>query len=464
MNLTKNTIIEGEIIGYASDGMGLCRANGQVVFVERGVRGDRCRLRIVKALKNKAYARIEELLEPSPHRRTPACPVFPRCGGCDFWHMSYEEELYYKRQRVADALERLGGSPFPQLEITGGQREGYRNKAIYPCAMGEEGPAAGFYRRRSHQVVPGERCAIQSPQADALRRAVLDWASCWQIPIYDEQTGRGLLRRIYVRTGQGGALLTLVVAGRGVPQPEDLIRRCHQACPDLAGILLNENRDKGNRVLGPQCRPLWGQEQLQDSLCGVEFSLSPLSFYQVNRRQAEALYRQAAEYAGGGPEETLLDLYCGAGTIGLTMARRFGRLIGVEIVPQAVEDARQNARRNGITNARFLCADAGQAARQLLQEGLRPQAVTVDPPRKGLDEIARQAVLALAPQRLVYISCDPATMARDIKELSQGDYRLTQARAFDLFPCTANVETVCLLSKLHANHTVEGAGLSNPAL
>ena len=178
---------------------------------------------------------------------------------------------------------------------------------------------------------------------------------------------------------------------------------------DLAGILLNENRDEGNRVLGPQCLPLWGQEQLQDSLCGVEFSLSPLSFYQVNRRQAEALYRQAAEYAGGGPEETLLDLYCGAGTIGLTMARRFGRLIGVEIVPQAVEDARQNARRNGITNARFLCADAGQAARQLLQEGLRPQTVTVDPPRKGLDEAARQAVLALAPQRLVYISCDPAT-------------------------------------------------------
>ena len=196
----------------------------------------------------------------------------------------------------------------------------------------------------------------------------------------------------------------------------------------------------------------------------MEFSLSPLSFYQVNRRQAEALYRQAAEYAGGGPEETLLDLYCGAGTIGLTMARRFGRLIGVEIVPQAVEDARQNARRNCITNARFLCADAGQAARQLLQEGLRPQTVTVDPPRKGLDEAARQAVLALAPQRLVYISCDPATMARDIKELSQGGYRLTQARAFDLFPCTANVETVVLLSKLHANHTVEGAGLSNPAL
>lgn len=447
MNLTKNAIAEGEIVGYSSDGMGICRLEGQVVFVERGVRGDRCRLRIVKALKNKAYARIEELLTPSPWRRQPECPVFPKCGGCDFWHMDYEEELYYKRQRVMDALERLAGLPFPQLTVAGGCRQGYRNKAVYPCAMGEEGPVAGFYRSRSHQVIPCRRCAIQAPQADALRQAVLDWAAHWKISVYDEQTGQGLLRRIYVRTGQGGALLALVIAGSAIPQEQDLIRRCREACPDLAGVLLNENRDRGNRVLGPQCRPLWGRQRLTDSLCGVEFSLSPLSFYQVNRRQAEALYRQAAAYAGGGPDEILLDLYCGAGTIGLTMARQFGQLIGVEIVPQAVEDARENARRNGADNARFLCADAGQAAQRLLREGLRPQVVIVDPPRKGLDQQARQAILALAPDRLVYVSCDPATMARDLKELTQNGYRLAQAQAFDLFPCTANVETVCQLTR-----------------
>lgn len=344
-------------------------------------------------------------------------------------------------------MERLAGVPLPQLEITGGCRQSYRNKAIYPCAMGETGPVAGFYRSRSHQVVPCRRCAIQAPQADALRQAVLDWAAHWDVSIYDEQTGRGLLRRIYVRTGQGGALLTLVIAGTTIPQAEDLLSRCRQACPELAGLLLNENRDRGNRALGPQCQLLWGQDRLTDSLCGVEFSLSPLSFYQVNRRQAEALYRQAADYAGGGPEEILLDLYCGAGTIGLAMARQFSRLIGVEIVPQAVEDAKENARRNGVSNAQFLCADAGQAAQRLLQEGLRPHAIVVDPPRKGLDLSARQAVLALAPERLVYVSCDPATMARDIKELTQGGYRLTQARAFDLFPCTANVETVCQLTR-----------------
>lgn len=446
MNLTKNTIVESEITGYSSEGMGICRLEGQVIFVERGVRGDKARLRIVKALKHKAYARIEQLLEPSPHRQAPACPVFPQCGGCDFWHMSYEEELYYKRQRVTDALERLAGLPFPQLDITGGQRTAYRNKAVYPCAQGETGPVAGFYRSRSHQVIPCRQCAIQAPQADALRQAVLDWAARWQVPVYDEQTGQGLLRRIYVRTGQGGALLTLIIAGSKIPQEQDLIRSCRQACPELAGILLNENRGRGNRVLGPECRPLWGQSRLRDSLCGVEFSLSPLSFYQVNRQQAEALYRQAADYAGGGPGQVLLDLYCGAGTIGLTMARRFDRLIGVEIVPQAVEDARENARRNGITNARFLCADAGQAARQLLEQGLRPQTIVVDPPRKGLDEQARQAVLSLAPDRLVYVSCDPATMARDLKDLAQGGYRLTQAQAFDLFPCTANVETVVQLT------------------
>ena len=297
MSLEKNSIHEGIITGYESGGMGVCRLDGQVVFVERGVRGDRCRLRIVKALKNKAYARIEELLEPSPHRQEPCCPAFPKCGGCDFWHMQYEEELFAKRQRVQDALERLGGQSVPELEIVGGENFHYRNKAMYPCATEEGRPVAGFYRRRSHQVIPQENCAIQSPLADQLKEGVLRWAETCGVSIYEEETGRGLLRHIYVRTGKQGALLTLVVTSWKVPQPEKLIALCRESCPSLVGIVLNKNTWQTNRLLGEECRTLWGEGRLQDSLCGVEFSLSPLSFYQVNQPQAQRLYEQAVEYA-----------------------------------------------------------------------------------------------------------------------------------------------------------------------
>ena len=455
MSLEKNSIHEGIITGYESGGMGVCRLDGQVVFVERGVRGDRCRLRIVKALKNKAYARIEELLEPSPHRQEPCCPAFPKCGGCDFWHMQYEEELFAKRQRVQDALERLGGQSVPELEIVGGENFHYRNKAMYPCATEEGRPVAGFYRRRSHQVIPQENCAIQSPLADQLKEGVLRWAETCGVSIYEEETGRGFLRHIYVRTGKQGALLTLVVTSWKVPQPEKLIALCRESCPPLVGIVLNKNTRQTNRVLGEECRTLWGEGRLQDSLCGVEFSLSPLSFYQVNQPQAQRLYEQAVEYAAFSPEDTLLDLYCGTGTITLVMARHCREAVGVEIVPQAVEDARENARQNGITNTRFLCADAGQAAQQLLEEGFRPTVMVVDPPRKGLDEKAREILLRMNPRRVVYVSCDPATMARDIRQLTEGGYRLEKVRAFDLFPRTANVETVVLLLRETNPLTVE---------
>lgn len=447
MTLEKNSLHPAEITGYASDGMGICRIDGQVVFVERGVRGDLCTVRIVKALKNKAYGRIERLLEPSPHRMENDCPAYPRCGGCDFRHMTYEEELYYKRRRVQDALERLAGVPWPQLEIVGGPVEHYRNKAMYPCAEKDGAPIAGFYRRRSHEVVPSGRCAIQPGQADALKEAVLAWARANRVAVYDEGAGKGLLRHIYVRTGQSGALLTLVATALALPAEADLVDRCRRACGELAGIVVNQNTERTNRVLGRESRVVWGEGRLRDSLCGVEFALSPPSFYQVNQKQAERLYQQAVEYAAFGPEDTLLDLYCGTGTITLVMARACKQAVGVEIVPEAVEDARENTRANRIENVRFFCADAGQAARELAEEGFRPDVVVVDPPRKGLDEGAVRAIGQLAPRRIVYVSCDPATMARDIKEFTARGYGLRQAKAFDLFPRTANVESLCMLEK-----------------
>lgn len=455
MTLEKNSLHQAEITGYASDGMGICRIDGQVVFVERGVRGDLCMVRIVKALKNKAYGRMEQLLEPSPHRQENDCPAYPRCGGCDFRHFTYQEELFYKRQRVQDALERLAGIRWPQLEIVGGDVEHYRNKAMYPCAEKDGAPVAGFYRRRSHEVVPCERCAIQPAQADALKDAVLAWARAHKVTIYGEEAHKGLLRHIYVRTGQSGALLTLVATALSLPAEADLVDRCRRACGELVGIVINQNAEPTNRVLGRASRVLWGEGRLRDSLCGVEFALSPPSFYQVNREQAQRLYQQAVEYAAFGPEDTLLDLYCGTGTITLVMARACKQAVGVEIVPEAVEDARENARANGIENVRFFCADAGQAALRLAEEGFRPDVVVVDPPRKGLDQGAISAVCSLSPSRIVYVSCDPATMARDVKELTAQGYALRQAKAFDLFPRTANVETVVLLSRETDPQTIE---------
>lgn len=448
MSLEKNQLHEVEIVGYNSDGLGVCRLDGQVIFVERGVRGDLCQIRIVKVLKNCAYGRVEELLKPSPHRVQPQCPAFPQCGGCDFWHMSYEEELFYKKDRVEQALSRLAGIQLPELPMVGGEELAYRNKAMFPCAKEGETMVAGFYRRRSHEVVPCPRCLIQPEAADALKQAVLDWANAYRVPCYDETTGKGLLRHIYVRTSPRGALLTLVVTRWDVPRTQDLAERCQAACPQLVGIVLNRNGKATNRVQGDQYRPLWGQDHLADSLCGVEFSLSPASFYQVNREQAQHLYQAAVEMAQFQKEDVLLDLYCGTGTITLVMAPHCGKAVGVEIAEQAVEDAKNNAKRNGVENATFLCADAGEAATQLRQQGMMPTVIVVDPPRKGLEEEARQAVLDLAPRRLIYVSCDPATMARDVKELCQGGYRLTQAKCFDLFPRTANVETLVALERV----------------
>ena len=444
--LEKNRIYRAHIDGYSSEGLGIARIDGQVVFVHGAIRGEICDVLVMKVLKNAAFGKIAALVEPSPARRTPDCPYYGRCGGCDFRHMSYEEELWAKRARVQDALTRIGGAEVTVEEILGAEQPlHYRNKSIYPISPAGE---VGFYRARSHQVVNVEHCLIQKPEADALAQALRDYVARFQVPPYDEATGRGLLRHLYVRTSCAGeSLVCLLVNGRSLPHEEELVAMLRAAAPKTCGVVLGENTRRGNAILGDRYRTLWGRDYLTDTLCGLELRLSVPSFFQINRAQTQRLYQVALDFAGLHGDETVLDLYCGIGTISLALARQAGQVIGAEVVPQAIEDAKQNAARADIQNAEFFCGDAGAVAQKLANEGVRPRVICVDPPRKGLGPEVPAILASMAPERIVYVSCDPATLARDVKRLGELGYQVQKAQAVDLFPRTCHVETVVLMSR-----------------
>lgn len=443
--LRKNNIYEAEVTGLTSEGAGVCRICGRAVFVPRAIPGERWRIRIVKVTKTAVYGRGEELLSASPERVEPACPNFGRCGGCSFLHMSYKAELRYKLQRVNDAFKRIGGLELCAERIIGSETvEGYRNKSIVAVGEAENGPVAGFYRSGSHDIVPVERCLLQSDEASACARAVAGWMKRRGV-----RAGSGGVRHVYTRRARDGAALCCVVTGRRFSPAlaRTLVESLRRGCPGLVGVVECLNRSESNTVLSGEFRTLWGSSALTDVLCGSEFELSPQAFYQINPPQAERLYELAVDYALPEPGGTVLDLYCGAGTISLALARRAGQVIGAEIVPEAVENARRNAARNGIGNAEFICADAGDAARLLSERGIRPDAIVVDPPRKGMSEEALRQVAKMQPKRIAYVSCDPATLARDLKRLTELGYVPQKAVAVDMFPKTAHVETVVLLTE-----------------
>lgn len=442
----ENEIYPLAITGYAGDGAGVARLDGMVVFVQRGIRGEVCEVKLTKVGRSAIWGRALRPISPSPARQTPDCPLYGRCGGCAYRHMTYTEELEAKRAKVEDALRRIGGTELAVPVILGApQPERYRNKVQFPVSAG---PRIGFYQARSHRVIDAPDCLLQPLPAARLRAAAADWMRRYHISAYDERTGKGLVRHVYVRTNRAGqSLFCLLVNGQAVPHEADLVCALRAAEPGLAGVVLGINEKKNNVILGDAYRTLWGEDALTDTLCGLEFRLSVPSFYQVNADQAEVLYGRALELAGLTGRETVLDLYCGIGTISLCMARRAGRVYGVEVIPQAVEDARANAARNGVSNAEFFCADAGQAARRLAAEGVRPDVVCVDPPRKGLAPDVVETVAGMAPRRVVYVSCDPGTLARDVARFAALGYVAREAVAVDLFPRTAHVETVVLLSR-----------------
>ncbi len=446
--LRKNMIFEADIDGFTSQGAGVCRLDGRAVFVPRALPGERWQVRIVKVTKTAVFGRGEALLAPSPFRREPACPAFGKCGGCDCLHMDYELEKRLKLDRVNDALRRIGGLDLRAERILGADDvEGYRNKAIYNFAPR---PVCGFYRSRSHEVVPADRCLLQPECFDRAAGALLGWMKDTGTPAYDETTGRGLIRHLYLRRTSTHFAACIVAAGDVDISAAEALRR---ACPELTGVLLCVNKAPGNVVLDGLIRLLWGTDTVEETLCGARLTLSPLAFFQVNTAQAERLYALAGEYAEPAGK-TVLDLYCGAGAIGLAVARDAAALIGSDIVPAAIDNARANALANGV-DARYICGDARDVAAQLAAEGLRPDVIIADPPRKGMDEAVLTAIAAMAPERLVYVSCDPATLARDLKRLAELGYAARRCAAVDMFPRTCHVETCVLLSKLKVEHYIE---------
>ena len=446
MELAKNQEHTVTIEGYGEGGMGVARIDGRVVFVHGALRGEKCRVLILKTLKSVAFAKVLEVIEPSSERITPDCPYFPRCGGCTYRHIRYEEELRLKKQRVQDNLSRIGGSDVTVEEILGAQDTlRYRNKAQYPVS--KDG-AVGFYRARTHEVIECEHCLLVKPEADAAAEALREYMQSCRVAGYDEKTGRGLVRHLYIRSNAAGeSLVCVLVNGDKLPKEDRLVTLLRDACPKCAGIVLGTNTKKGNAILGDRYRTLWGSDRLEDTLCGKTFRLSVPSFYQVNRIQAERLYAKAIEFAGLTGQETVLDLYCGAGTITLALSDHAKKVLGAEIVPEAIDDARENAARNGVKNAEFFCGDASDVAKKLARENLRPDVITVDPPRKGLAADVVESIAEMQPGRVVYVSCDSATMARDVKRLADLGYTAQRACAVDMFPRADHVETVVLLSK-----------------
>lgn len=445
----KNASLTLEITGYTAEGMGVARWEGRVVFIPGTILGERWEVQLLKVKTNVAWGRAVRLLAPSPERVELDCPLAGRCGGCQYRHMTYEEELRTKRQRVQDALTRVGGVSLELPQVLGAENPlRYRNKVQFPVAQEKRGLAVGYYRARSHDVLDVDDCLLQPESVTTLRRTFKGWMERYRVPAYDEGTCQGLIRHLYVRTNQAGEALCCVVAnGTRLPHAPELVQSLRQAAPTLAGLVLNTNTKDTNVILGPNYRTIWGRDFLEERLCGMTFRLSVPSFFQINRAQTERLYTQALEFAGLTGQETVLDLYCGIGTISLALAQRAGQVIGAEIVPEAVQDAQANAARNQVPNARFLCGDAGEAAFQLAAEGVRPQVICVDPPRKGLAPEVPEILASMSPERIVYVSCDPATLARDVKRFGELGYPAVKAQAVDLFPRTAHVETVVLLGR-----------------
>ena len=446
----KNDRIPLKIESCSSNGSGVGKHNGMAIFVPATAVGDEITAHILKVKKNYAFAKVESVVNPSADRITPECPVYLKCGGCVFSHMTYEAEKEIKSNHVKECFRRIGGVE-PEFEpIIGGETDKrYRNKAQYPVAYDSGEVKMGFYSPHSHRVIHCPDCLLQPSEFENILGVFSVYVKKNNVSIYDETTHRGLLRHIYIRKGSASEeiMVCAVINGNRLPDENSLVENLLAKEKNIKSIIINSNTKDTNVILGEKCRTLWGNDYITDILCGLKFRISPLSFYQVNRNQAERLYAKAAEYAGLTGNETVMDLYCGAGTIGLSMADKAKKIIGVEIVPEAIEDAKINAEINGINNARFICGDAAQAAETLKAEGINPDVIILDPPRKGCSPEMVKSAAEFNPERIVYVSCDPATLARDCGLFKELGYTAVKATPVDMFPRTGHIETVALLTK-----------------
>lgn len=449
--MKKNDLLQIKIEAMGNAGEGIGKIDGYPLFVKDALPGDLAEVRVTKVKKTYAFARLERVLEASPDRTEPRCPLHRRCGGCQIQALSYEKQLEYKEQKVREDLIRIGGFADPPVFQVLGMDEPYhyRNKAQFPFGRNREGRiVTGFYAGRTHTIVPGTECAIGVPENKQILELILDFMEKHGIAPYDETTGKGLLRHALIRKGfaTGELMVCLVINGRSFPHVEELADRLFEI-PGMTSFSLNVNQKNTNVILGEEVISVRGQTYITDRIGGVSYQISPLSFYQVNPVQTEKLYRTALEYAGLTGGETVWELYCGIGTISLFLARGAGQVYGVEVVPQAVEDARRNADLNGITNVEFYLGKAEEVLPEKYEkDGIRADVIVVDPPRKGCDSACLETMLRMEPERIVYVSCDPATLARDLKILcADGRYELSKVQPVDMFPHTAGIENVAQL-------------------
>lgn len=448
MLLKKNDEIKLTIDGVTTEGSGVGHYNGMAVFVANTAIGDEIEAHIIKAKKNYVIGKIKKILSPSSDRCNSDCPVSEQCGGCSFRHIKYESELKIKSQRVQDAFVRIGHLDVPIKPIVGAESvNNYRNKAQYPVGFDKD-VKIGFYAPFSHRIIDCKCCNLAPEEFTIAVNTFDKFIKKYNISVYNEFQHKGLLRHIYLRKADstGEILACAVVNGNNLPSKDKLVDMLKESVPNLKGFLLNFNTENTNVILSDKYELVWGQDYITDILCDLKFKISPQSFYQVNAKQAEKLYTKAKEYASLSKDDVLLDLYCGTGTIGLTMANDVKKLIGVEIVPNAIDDAKENAKLNGIENAEFICDDASGCAKELEKKGLKPDVILVDPPRKGLTPDLINTISDMNPKRVVYISCDPATLARDCKLFNDLEYKVVEATPVDMFPRTTHVETVAVLS------------------
>ena len=463
MPLQKNQLLTLRIERLSNDGSGVAHSSeGEAVFVPGTAPGDEAQVRIVKDCGRYAFGILDKLLTPSPDRIPVDCAVAGPCGGCSLRHLDYAAELRAKQESVADAFRRIGGLDVPVLDaLPSPEVDRYRNKVQFPVGRDKDGaPCIGFYAGRTHRIVPCPDCKLQPGVLNDIGNTLCAFFAAHGIQPYDEERGKGLVRHIFLRRGahSGQIMVCLVCTRPKLPHSDELVALLREKFRDIATILINVNAKKTNVILGEESVTLYGPGCIEDTLCGVPVRLGPLSFYQVNTLAAERLYGVAAEYAQLEPDDVLLDLYCGMGTIGLSMAGHCRELIGVEIIPEAIDSAKANAARMGdavAAKSRFFCADAGEAAARLAAEGLRPDVIMLDPPRKGCDETTLSAVAQMSPRRVVYVSCNPSTAARDAAWLGQHGYRAEKVQPVDLFPRTKHVETVLLLTKLNVERHIE---------
>lgn len=443
--MNKNDIFKTEITGITDDGCGVGKAEGMAVFVPYALPGELVEIIIVKVNKNYAFGKLNTVIKPSPYRTKSECPYFYKCGGCQYQNVDYSEELRIKRQTVSDCIRRIGGIDAPIPEVLGAEntRE-YRNKGQFPVSA----DGIGIYAPHSHRVIDMDSCIIQNRENSRVMRAVREWMSEYDIPPYSEEHDSGTVRHIYTRTGGGKITVCIVTKTPDIPHPDALIDKLSAYVPNISGILHNINRDKTNVVLGKNFRTLWGDDFLIDSIESRRFKISPLSFYQVNNAQTEVLYDKVLEFADLHGGETVWDLYCGIGTIGQYLADKAARVIGVEIVPAAIDNAKENARLNKLDNTEYYCGSAEKITPILLGKKLSPDVIILDPPRKGCDASLIETAVKAAPKKIVYVSCKPSTLARDLKLFADKGYETLKIQPVDMFPRTAHVECVVLLTKV----------------